>query len=78
MQRIRNQQKNSKLKQDHTNNVSADDTEDATGEEVFAQHGDYENYLKEERILSQKFETEPSKYFEEKIFSALFDKLLVL
>ena len=75
LQRIKNQQKNTKLKQD--NFVPATDTEDTTVEEVFAQHGDYEDHMKEERVLSQKFETEPSKYFEDKIFSALFDKLLL-
>ena len=75
LQRIKNQQKNTKLKQD--NFVPATDTEDTAVEEVFAQHGDYEDHMKEERVLSQKFETEPSKYFEDKIFSALFDKLLL-
>ena len=47
-------------------------------EEVFAEHGDYKDPEAQQKkiIISQKFETEPSVYFEEKLISALFDSLL--
>ena len=46
-------------------------------EETFAEHGDYKDTDKCQKfVVSQKFETEPSKYFEEKLLSALFDKVL--
>ena len=47
-------------------------------EEVFAEDGDYSDHPGEQKkiIISQKFETEPSVYFEEKLCSALFDSLL--
>ena len=61
---------------DPNGNISDIDTK-ADVEETFAQHGDYKDMEKDQRfVVSQKFETEPSKYFEEKLFSALFDKML--
>ena len=47
-------------------------------EEVFAQHGSYTEHNSDDSriVVSQKFETEPSKYFEEKLLSAMFEKLL--
>lgn len=47
-------------------------------EEIFAQHGSYTEPNSEDSriVVSQKFETEPSKYFEEKLLSAMFEKLL--
>lgn len=47
-------------------------------EEVFAEDGNYRDQESHQKkiIISQKFETEPSVYFEEKLCSALFDSLL--
>ena len=55
--------------------AEAADTEDA--EEVYAEHGDSAALLAAASHIPTKFETEPSKYFEDKIFSALFDNLLI-
>ena len=46
-------------------------------EEVYAEHGDSAALLAAASHIPTKFETEPSKYFEDKIFSALFDNLLI-
>ena len=46
-------------------------------EEVYAEHGDSAALLAAAAHIPTKFETEPSKYFEDKIFSALFDNLLI-
>ena len=48
-------------------------------EEVYAEHGEYSSTpdTSQPPLLSQKFETEPTKYFEDKILSALFDKMLI-
>ena len=48
-------------------------------EEVYAEHGEYSSTpdTSQSPLLSQKFETEPTKYFEDKILSALFDKMLI-
>ena len=53
--------------------------EDECCEETYAEHGTYSSAqeTRNSPLLSQKFETEPTKYFEDKIFSALFDKLLI-
>ena len=53
--------------------------EDEGCEETYAEHGTYSSAqeTRNSPLLSQKFETEPTKYFEDKIFSALFDKLLI-
>ena len=53
--------------------------EDEGCEETYAEHGTYSKAqeTRNSPLLSQKFETEPTKYFEDKIFSALFDKLLI-
>ena len=45
-------------------------------EEVFAEHGEYKDSQQKRIVISQKFETEPSVYFEEKLLSALFDRLM--
>lgn len=45
-------------------------------EEVFAEHGEYKDSQQKRVVVSQKFETEPSVYFEEKLLSALLDKLM--
>ena len=57
----------------------AKEGEDEGCEEVYAEHGTYSSTPDkcQSPLLSQKFETEPTKYFEDKIFSALFDKLLI-
>ena len=55
-------------------------------EETFAEHSSYKVDTKEgddghqetwRRTLSHKFETEPEKYLEEKLLSALMEQLLV-
>ena len=52
-------------------------------EETFAEHGSYKADCKGvpdetwSRTLSHKFETEPEKYLEEKLLSALMEQLLV-
>ena len=53
--------------------------EDEGCEETYAEHGTYSSAqeTRNSPLLSQKFETEPTKYFEDKILSALFDKLLI-
>ena len=58
--------------------VQAED-EDQGCEEVYAEHGEYSATpdTSQSALLSQKFETEPTKYFEDKILSALFDKMLI-
>ena len=45
-------------------------------EEVFAEHGEYKDSQQKRVVVSQKFETEPSVYFEEKLLSALLDRLM--
>ena len=66
-----------RVKTRHTEDVA--NTEEEGVEEVYAEHGSYSNNPQTigSPLTSQKFETEPTKYFEEKIFSALFDKLLI-
>ena len=61
-----------------------DDNDQDGCEETFAEHGSYNtNHNKGvedetwSRTLSQKFETEPEKYLEEKLLSALMEQLLV-
>ena len=58
--------------------VNSEDAGAEDREEVFAEDGDYRDQEGQQKrlVLSQKFETEPSVYFEEKLCSALFDSLL--
>ena len=58
--------------------VNSEDAGYEDKEEVFAEHGDYQDPQGGQKkiIISQKFETEPSVYFQEKLCSALFDCLL--
>ena len=56
----------------------SDAEDDATVEEVYAQHGSINESLEEHKSnISKKFESEPSRYFGDKILNALFDSLLI-
>eukprot|EP00090_Calanus_glacialis_P014050 TRINITY_DN22680_c0_g1_i1.p1 TRINITY_DN22680_c0_g1~~TRINITY_DN22680_c0_g1_i1.p1 ORF type:complete len:641 (-),score=123.37 TRINITY_DN22680_c0_g1_i1:187-1920(-) len=77
LQRKKITRKNKSLNNNDPNANISDNTGHGDVEETFAEHGDYKDSDKDQRfVVSQKFETEPSKYFEEKLFSALFDKIL--
>ena len=81
LQRVRAGSRSSEIKgaaEDIKETAEAAD-EDEGCEEVYAEHGTYsaDPDTRQSPFLSQKFETEPTKYFEDKIFSALFDKLLI-
>ena len=68
------------MRQRRLRNRTRTNDEDDTTEEVFAEHHDpcttppAVGHMSHH--LSRKFELEPDKYFEEKVFSALFDKLI--
>ena len=65
-----------KHKHEATDNVS--EAEDC--EETYAEHGHYvdtDNVDERGRHISDKFESNPSQYLEEKMMSAMFDNLLV-
>ena len=66
------------LRQRRVRNRTRTNDDDDTTEEVFAEHHDQcptppSNISHQ---LSRKFELEPCRYFEEKVFSALLDKLI--
>ena len=81
LQRVRAGSRSSEIKgaADDIKEAAEAADEDEGCEEVYAEHGTYpaDPDTRQSPLLSQKFETEPTKYFEDKIFSALFDKLLI-
>jgi len=77
LQKKKSMRKTKYLNNNDPNANVSDIAEQGDAEETFAEHGDYKDVDKSQKfVVSQKFETEPSKYFEEKLFSALFDKIL--
>ena len=54
------------------------DVEQEDCEETYAQHGQYDDADEHKgKLVSEKFESNPSGYFEEKLLSGLFDSVMV-